>query len=214
MQSAAKKDFLGFALVFFNMKQYSLWFVQAIAMNKQYPDPVLQLVTYIEVLHCFKSTLLMYRVFDALFKCESNHSTKGQVTKQRMVYAALLLSSGGALLAYLAAELSRKKRISQFPSVSFVVPLMLVAGVEVLVDLYLLVCINAELQGKTNPLRESLLGVTGESGGNAKDGDEDQGEDGMAAKIEEEDNETDGPVALQLARQETHASTDGRRGWG
>ena len=46
MKSAANRDFLGYALVFFNMKQYYLWFVQAIQLNDTYPDPVLQLIAY------------------------------------------------------------------------------------------------------------------------------------------------------------------------
>ena len=175
MKSAANRDFLGYALVFFNMKQYYLWFVQAIQLNDTYPDPVLQLIAYTEVLHCFKSALLMYRVFDALYACVPDRNSKGVVTRRRVTFAILLLSSGGGLMAYVAAEV-------HVAAVSFVIPLALIAGLEVLVDLYLLVCVNAELQGTAEPLKESLLAdVTVERGEQADEGGGDAGKDGENA---------------------------------
>jgi hypothetical protein len=175
MKSAANRDFLGYALVFFNMKQYYLWFVQAIQLNDTYPDPVLQLIAYMEVLHCFKSALQMYRVFDALYACAPDRNSKGVVIRRRVTFAILLLSSGGGLMAYVAAEV-------HVAAVSFVIPLALIAGLEVLVDLYLLVCVNAELQGTAEPLKEALLAdVTAERGEQADEGDEGTGEDGENA---------------------------------
>ena len=63
------------------------------------------------------------------------------------------------MFAYLAAELSQKADSpgNHLPSVSFVVSLILIAGLELIADLYLLVCINAESNGSSLPLRESLL---------------------------------------------------------
>ena len=48
MQSAANFDLRGFALLFFNMKQFYLWSLQSIELKNLYPDPMLQLVAYTE----------------------------------------------------------------------------------------------------------------------------------------------------------------------
>jgi hypothetical protein len=104
-----------------------------------------------EVLHSFKSSLLMYRVF--------NDIHRSHASRQRVSFAFLLLSSGGALLAYLVVKTLRTKS-DWFPrglsSIWFVVPLVLVAGFELLVDAYLLMCINAELHS-TQSTHEPLL---------------------------------------------------------
>jgi Leucine-rich repeat (LRR) protein len=161
MQSAVNTDFRNFGLVFFALREYYLWFVQVIELNMVYPVPVLKLVTYMEVLQCFKSSLLMYRVITEFHEKQAtvafhqvhasrNHGDTFAALQQELRYIALkkraalvlLALSGGGLLTYFTID-------AHVASVPFEIPLALIAGVEICVDLYLLTCINIELRDQS-----------------------------------------------------------------
>jgi Leucine-rich repeat (LRR) protein len=170
MQSAANTDFRSFGLVFFALRQYYLWFVLAIELNTVYPVPVLKLVTYMEVLHCFKTSLLMYRVITEFHEKQASaafhqaYASRSygyefaalqqelrKITLKRYAALVLLALSGGGLLIYFTAD-------AHIASVPFEIPLALIAGVEIFVDLYLLTCINIELREEGNRIERSKAG--------------------------------------------------------
>jgi hypothetical protein len=67
MRASASMDFNGYALLFFNLKQMFLWYVALVGLSDRYPDQVVALLAYSEVMRSFKSGLLMWRVLGVVY---------------------------------------------------------------------------------------------------------------------------------------------------
>ena len=168
MRVSASIDFNGYALLFFNLKQLFLWFVAWVGMSDQFPDQVMALAAYSEVLHSFKSGLLMWRVFGAMHKTAPGVTGNGASSKaiQTRVgkktglpaLACILLSTMGGQIAYLLAELGGQSNMLTelgLGTVSFTFPLILIVVFEFAADLSILWAVRRENAGQVLPLEDA-----------------------------------------------------------
>jgi hypothetical protein len=168
MRVSASIDFNGYALLFFNLKQLFLWFVAWVGMSDQFPDQVMALAAYSEVLHSFRSGLLMWRVFGAMHKTAPGVTGNGASSKaiQTRVgkktglpaLACILLSTMGGQIAYLLAELGGQSNMLTelgLGTVSFTFPLILIVVFEFAADLSILWAVRRENAGQVLPLEDA-----------------------------------------------------------